>query len=226
MAADHKTPAPASKGSGAQASRRSVTGSRRAGRSTDASADSSEGLDSGRIDQVRAAVKEALDYDQLYQLHRARVSRLCRLLLSDQDEADDVTQEVFLKLFQAFEPSDQSVVWGAWLTRVTVNACHDRRRSGWWKWWRERHQEFDEAQLPGRLLTPEQHAVNSEERQGIWQAFRQLSARQQEVFTLRQLEGWSTDEVAETLGVSPGSVKRHLFRAVHHMRKTLRGERP
>ena len=53
--------------------------------------------------------------------------------------------------------------------------------------------------------------------------FHRLSARQQEVFALRQLEGWSTDEVAETLGLSSGSVKRHLFRATHQLRAALKG---
>ena len=72
-------------------------------------------------------------------------------------------------------------------------------------------------------LTPEQEVLSSETRRRVWQSFRELSARQQEVFVLRQLEGWSTDEVAETLGLSPGSIKRHLYRAVHIMRKALRG---
>jgi len=57
----------------------------------------------------------------------------------------------------------------------------------------------------------------------VWEEFRRLSARQQEVFTLRQLEGWSTEEVAASLGLSPGSVKRHLYRAVHGLRAALRG---
>jgi RNA polymerase sigma-70 factor (ECF subfamily) len=151
------------------------------------------------------------------------VVRLSRLLLSDPDEADDVTQEVFLKLFQACQTEERTMVWAAWITRVTVNACRDRRRSGWWKWWRQQHTEFAEAELPSGGLTPEQALLSNEKRRAVWQSFRELSARQQEVFVLRQLEGWSTDEVAETLGLSPGSIKRHLYRAVHQMRKVLRG---
>jgi RNA polymerase sigma-70 factor (ECF subfamily) len=48
---------------------------------------------------------------------------------------------------------------------------------------------------------------------------RELSARQREVFVLREIEGWSTEEVASTLGVSDGTVKRHLFRALLHLRR-------
>ena len=80
-----------------------------------------------------------------------------------------------------------------------------------------------EAEHAARGPTPEEAALGLEERQRIWRVFRRLSARQQEVFTLRQLEGWSTAEVAETLGLSSGSVKRHLFRATHQLRAALRG---
>jgi len=101
---------------------------------------------------VQAALSDRADYDRLYQTEHARVLRLCRLLLSDANEAEDVTQEVFLKLFQAVEAGD-SFAWAPWLTRVAVNACHDRRRSGWWKWWRREHQEFEEAQFSNSPLS-------------------------------------------------------------------------
>ena len=175
-------------------------------------------------DSVTAAEEhQGVEYDELYRTHFERILRLSRLLLSDPDEADDVTQEVFIKLFQACQTEERTMVWAAWLTRVTVNACRDRRRSGWWKWWRQRHTEFTEAEFPSAGPTPEQALLSSEKRGAVWQSFRELSVRQQEVFVLRQLEGWSTHEVAETLGLSPGSIKRHLYRAVHQMRKALRG---
>jgi len=165
------------------------------------------------------------DYDELYRLHHQRVLRLCRLWLADPHEADDVCQEVFIKLLRAQRTAGDTVAWERWLTTVAMNACRDRRRSGWWKWWRERHQELDDGMLSGQRPTPEDEVSGAETIQRIWEAFRTLSARQQEVFTLRQLEGWSTDEVAESLGLSAGSVKRHLYRAVHQLRAALRGRR-
>lgn len=164
------------------------------------------------------------DYDELYRVHSERVRRLCRLLLADPDEAADVSQEVFIKLFREQQTASQPVAWERWLTTVTVNACRDRRRSGWWKWWRERHHEFDEGMLPARRLSPEDEVSGAETARRVWDEFRRLSARQQEVFTLRQLEGWSTEDVAASLGLSAGSVKRHLYRAVHHLRAALRGQ--
>ncbi|MBI2876149.1 MAG: RNA polymerase sigma factor [Candidatus Tectomicrobia bacterium] len=167
-----------------------------------------------------------MPYEELYQAHSMRVRQLCRLLLADPHEAEDVAQEVFLKLFREHQAQDRPIAWGPWLTRVTLNACRDRRRSGWWQRWRRYSaEEFQGTNLFSRNPTPEEEALSLEARRHIWRSFRELSPRQQEVFVLRHLEGWSIEEVAETLGLTPGSVKQHLFRAVHHLRKTL-GDRP
>lgn len=175
------------------------------------------------VNSSSAAADPTAAYEDLYRTHRARILRLCRLLLSDPEEADDVTQEVLLKLFRQLQQTDRAMAWGPWLTTVAVNACRDRRRSAWWKWGRELSDELDEGDLPGNGPTPEQEAWSRECRRRIWECFRQLSARQREVFVLRHMEGYSTEETATLLGTRPGSVKRHLFRAVQHMRTALRG---
>ncbi|MGH7787365.1 MAG: RNA polymerase sigma factor [Candidatus Binatia bacterium] len=172
----------------------------------------------------QVAVDEAASYDDIYRTHRARVVRLCHLLLSDPDEAQEVSQEVFLKLHRAHQAVGAPPNWGPWLSTVTVNACRDRRRSRWWKWGR-RSEEYDDEAHASAALTPEQAALDQETRQRIWLAFRALPARQREVFALRHLEGWSTEAVAETLQLSSGTVKQHLFRAVQHMRRALGGQR-
>jgi RNA polymerase sigma-70 factor (ECF subfamily) len=182
-------------------------------------------VEAGVAVHPRPVAEGVTEYEDLYHTHHGRVLRLCRFFLFDADEADDVSQEVFLKLFRQHQLSGRTIAWGPWLTTVTVNACRDRRRSGWWKWWRERHQAFEEAELPGHGFTPEQEVLSRERRRDIWHSFRQLSSRQQEVFVLRHLEGFPTAEVAEMLGISPGSIKRHLYRAVHQMRKALGGLR-
>jgi RNA polymerase sigma-70 factor (ECF subfamily) len=177
----------------------------------------------GRGATVTAVADQRADYEQLYRTHHGRVLRLCQLLLSDPHEAEEVAQEVFLKLFRAHPGDGQVVAWGSWLTKVAVNACRDRRRTRWWKWWRERHVEFVEAGFAADVPTPEEAAVSNERQREIWRSFRELSTRQQEVFVLRYVEGWSTEDVATTLGLSTGSIKRHLYRAVHHLRAALRG---
>ena len=169
---------------------------------------------------THALANEEADYEQIYYAHRARVLRLCHLLLGDTDEAQEGSQEVFLKLHTALAADGAPIKWGPWLKVVAVNACRDRRRSRWWRWGRT-SEVFIDDQYAGNALTPEQSALSRETRQRIWRALRSLSTRQREVFALRHLEGWSTDEVAETLQMSSGTVKRHLFRAVQHMRSAL-----
>jgi len=166
---------------------------------------------------------DRMEYEQLYRDHRPQVLRICRLLLADPHEADDVAQEVLLKLLNELRASGNTISWRPWLNRVTVNACRDRRRSGWWKWWRSQATEFEENEFAHRDPDPEHMALAEETRRTIWEALRRLPARQREVFALRYLEGCSTEETAEALGLSTGSVKTHLFRAVHQMRATLRG---
>ena len=188
-----------------------------------------EGSGKDIVATVNAAPQTQAHYEHLYHLHHPRVMRLSRLLLADAHEAEDVAQEVFIKLWQASQTETRAMAWGPWLTRVTVNACRDRRRSGWWKWWRAPRQP-DDVDFPSVLdrlsrgPTPEEVALNRAVVERIWQVFRELPARQQEVFALRYLEGWSTEEVASALSLSVGSVKQHLFRAVHRLRGVLGGE--
>jgi RNA polymerase sigma-70 factor (ECF subfamily) len=145
------------------------------------------------------------------------------LLLANHHDAEEVAQEVFLKAHQKQQNMDPTelMLWRPWLVRVSINACRDRRRSGWWKWWRGPDEEYQEAVYPTSSKTPEQALLSRETAGCIWRAFQQLSQRQQEVFALRYVDEWSTEEVAEMLGITTGSVKRYLFRAVHHLRRAL-----
>jgi RNA polymerase sigma-70 factor (ECF subfamily) len=163
-------------------------------------------------------------YEGLYRAHQKRIVQLCRLWLNDPHEAEEAAQEVFLKLFQqSRRAQSQTFAWEAWLTRVALNTCRDRRRSSWWKRWRGKLMTFEEVTLPSVGLTPEEETVSREKRERIWHLFRKLSVRQQEAFVLRYVEGWSIDEIAKTLGITAGSVKQHLFRAVQHLRAALGG---
>jgi RNA polymerase sigma-70 factor (ECF subfamily) len=169
---------------------------------------------------LNAAPDSPVSYEDLYAAHYAEVLRLCRLLLANHHDAEEVAQEVFLKAHQQYHNLDQPMMWRAWLARVSVNACRDRRRSGWWKWWRGAD-EYQEANYPSSSKTPEEMLLGRETQGRIWRAFEGLSARQQEVFVLRYVDEWSTEQVAEMLGITTGSVKRYLFRAVRHLRRVL-----
>ena len=162
-----------------------------------------------------------MPYDDLHRAHRDRITRLCRVLLADTDEAADTVQDVFVRLHESLAAETRPMRWDAWLTRVAVNACRDRRRSGWWRWWRERGLSIDEITLPAAVRTPEDEVIGRETQLRVWDAVRRLPIRQREVFALRQLDGRSTEEVAAMLGITTGSVKQHLFRAVHALRRAM-----
>ena len=170
---------------------------------------------------VDAACVTMTPYEELHRRHRSRVARLCQALLGDADEAADAVQDVFMKLHRALATETRTIEWPAWLTRVAVNACRDRRRSGWWRWWRERGVVIDDVHLRSPSLTPEDEIIGRELQHRLWLAIRALPHRQREVLALRQLEGLSTDEVATALAISAGSVKRHLYRAVHTLRDAM-----
>ena len=163
-----------------------------------------------------AAIEDALVREQ-----RARVLRLCRLLLPDRDEAEDAAQETLMKLVREIRSGNPPHSPRAWLATVAVRACRDRRRSRWWSWWQRSGEEMSD--FAGEAPTPEDDVLARAGERRVFTAFRALSARQREVFVLRHVQGMSTAETAETLALDRGTVKRHLFRAVAKLRAELRG---
>ena len=157
--------------------------------------------------------------------HYGRLQRVCRLLLGDAQEADDVVPDVFLKAHEAERRGRAPASWGAWLTRVAVNGCRDRRRAGGWMRLRLRGVRLDDVPLVALTPGPGDRAIGEDTRRRIWSAFRALPRRQQEVFALRRIDEQPTLAVAAALGLSPGSVKRHLFRAVRALRRSLEDTR-
>lgn len=165
--------------------------------------------------------ERGLMLEDLFATHAARLRRLGDLLLLDREESQEVVQEVFLKAHNVQGTPNEPAEWGGWLTRVTVNACRDRRRAGWWIRFRRRGESVDPLTLPTTDPTPEEMAVGAETIRRIWGQFAQLPRRQREVFVLRYVAGCSTDEVATMLSVGTGSVKRHLFRAIRRLRALI-----
>ena len=131
------------------------------------------------------------------------------MLLGNPDDADEVSQEVFLKMLGQREHGPEPADWRAWLTRVAINACHDRHRSGWWKWWKRDGRELLDTDLTSRDTVHE--AISHEQTDALWRAFRKLTPRQQEVFILRQVEGWSTREDRSRSGALGAGGKTATF---------------
>jgi len=162
-------------------------------------------------------------FDRLMDQHTDRLFSVAWGVLRNRDDALDIVQEVFVRMYGAldkFKPTDNL---NAWLYRVCLNLCIDRKR-------RLKHytvtdltsDEWDRLYGDSREQ-PEFRAAQSESGRAIWEAVDRLPKRQQMAFVLRHHNLLSVNEVAATLGCSVGAVKAHLSRATASLRTALSG---
>ena len=161
-------------------------------------------------------------FDRLMALHTDKVFALAWGVLQNREEAKDAVQEVFIKLHCSLPKFPPANNLNAWLYRVCLNHCIDRKRRA--KRTASDMTEDDWDRLQGsEHEEPEFRAQQSETGRIIRQAVDQLPERQRLVFTLRHYKLLSINEIAEAIGCTPGAVKAHLSRATAHLRDWLRG---
>lgn len=157
-----------------------------------------------------------------------RVFLLCVRMLGNTEDADIAAQDTFLKAWKAIGKGDAEALSdpAKWVTRIAVNTCLDRLRSGRWQFWRRRPSAEDEALVlafaPAPEPGPEKQALAVEIRERLAEALKKLSDRQRTIFVLRHYEGRSLEEVAAILGLEEGTVKAHAARALAKLRTELR----
>ena len=165
---------------------------------------------------------EAEAFDRLMTLYTDKMFSLAWGVLQNREDAMDAVQEVFIKLHKALPRFPSSNNLSAWLYRVCLNHCIDRKRKAkrtatdWTEedWERLQGSEHDE---------PEFRAYQSEMGRTIRAAVDQLPERQQLVFKLRHYKLLSINEIGEAIGCTPGAVKAHLSRATSTLRDRLKG---
>ena len=166
--------------------------------------------------------------DALIRATYADVYALCRRMLADPDEAADATQEVFVRVMRSVLGFRGESAFGTWLHRVTVNVCLTalRRRS------RARAAGMvaggapfglpgDDFALVADIASPEDVAVTADLAARSEAALASLPEDARAVVVLRDIEGLSTREVAELLGVTESVVKVRLHRAHTRLRKMI-----
>ncbi len=160
--------------------------------------------------------------------HQRMVYQLALHLLGDAQEALDLSQEVFLRVFRTLPQFRGHSALRTWIYRIVVTQASNRRR-----WWRRRHQSqqvpLDEhvanhGDLPdGRTFTkPDEVAAQQQAARQVWAALDQLPFDQRTILVLREIDGLSYEEIGYSLGVAVGTVKSRLARAREHLRDTLR----
>lgn len=163
--------------------------------------------------------------------HERMVYQLALHLLGDRDEALDLSQEVFLRVFRTIYSFRGQSALRTWIYRIVINQARNRQR-----WWRRRHrnqeisldqhlrehgepQQLSDATSPERVLARKELAIE------LWAALDTLPFDQRTVIVLREIDGLSYEEIAYSLGVAVGTVKSRLTRARQALRRQLREAR-
>ncbi|MFI5177206.1 MAG: sigma-70 family RNA polymerase sigma factor [Vicinamibacterales bacterium] len=160
--------------------------------------------------------------------HQRMVYQLALHLLGDPQEALDVSQEVFLRVFRTLAQFRGQSTLRTWIYRIVVNQASNRRR-----WWRRRHRAMQVAldehtAAHGELAEarpfaqPDSVLQQREDARRVWGALDALPFDQRAVVVLREIDGLSYEEIAVSLGVAVGTVKSRLARARESLRLALR----
>jgi RNA polymerase sigma-70 factor (ECF subfamily) len=166
--------------------------------------------DAEAADTQLAASGDGSAFERLYRTHVARVHSLVRRML-DADEADDLTQDIFVRAWQKLSTFRGEAAFGTWLHRLAVNVILARRKTVGVERGRFRTEEDALDDVSGRRETPE-ISMDFEE------AIGRLPDGARQVFVLHDVEGYRHEEIARMLGVVPGTSKSQL----HHARMALR----
>ncbi len=168
--------------------------------------------DSGGWDKelvLRAQAGDAEAFDQVMMIYQRQVLATAWRLLGEVEDAKDVGQEVFLKLYRFLPRIKSDRDLGPWLYRVTVNACNDMAR--------KRRPGITSLQSESELIdieiqddTVETEMEWSSYRRVLHQALRLLAPKERAALVLRDIEGLSTAEVARALGSSPATVRSQV----------------
>lgn len=141
---------------------------------------------------------------ELYREHRRRALAIARRILRDADEAEDVVQEVFTRLYSQNVRFDGKAAYTTWLHRILVNSSINSLRA------KKRRGKLEST--VGGAEDPEETAVGNQQRALFIEALQHLSEQHRQVVTLRDLRGYSYPEIARMLGLPEGTVKSALNR--------------
>ncbi len=175
---------------------------------------------------------EAAAFEELVAERSGEIYGLLFRLTENGEEARDLTQETFLRAFQNIDRFRGEADIRTWIYRIAINQARNRSR-----WWRRRrrdatvsldatHGESNQS-LIGTLAepsqNPEQQTLAREREMALRSALQRLALAYRETVILRDIEGFTYEEIAATLGINVGTVKSRLARGRQELRKRLEG---
>ena len=172
----------------------------------------------------------AQEFATLVASHRPQIFRFLLASTRDVDLAETLTQECFLKAHRHWSSFRGESSAMTWLMRIAINLQKDHwrnRRLQFWRLTTTNKVDLDEASdwLPSHESSQEDRLLAQERVGQVWRAVDGLSERQRTVFLLRYVEELELSEIAQATGLSEGTVKAHLSRALGRVRAELGGRR-
>ncbi|HUA91799.1 MAG TPA: RNA polymerase sigma factor [Terracidiphilus sp.] len=166
------------------------------------------------------------EFAGIVESHRPQIFRFLLASTRDIDLAETLTQECFLKAHRNWARFRGESTAMTWLMRIAINLQKDHwrnRRLQFWRHTRTNAVDIDEASewLPSGERTVEQRMLAREQVEQVWKAVEGLSERQRTVFLLRYVEEQELSDIAQSTGLSEGTVKAHLSRALGKVRAEL-----
>src|SRR5689334_15547530 len=166
-------------------------------------------------------------FDLVFAVHHDYVYRLAHALLGHPQDAEDVTQEVFLRVYKAlpsYRPDRASL--RTWLTQIAVNACRTHRRRNFWRWGRQQALPPDDPALaetlvdPSPWTAPESQALRVELRAAVRAVLAGLRPDHRAVLVLHYYLDLPCPEIARLLGCAEGTVYSRL----HYARRRVQAQ--
>ncbi len=170
------------------------------------------------------------DFDSLVRLHRPRIFRFLLASLRDREAAENLTQDCFVKAYQAREQFRGEAGVRTWLMQIAANLVRDHEANRRLRFWRRALDAGVDPTdagngIPDPHSSPEAQVLARERAAAIWSAVDRLSERQRTVFLLRFVEDLELLEIAAITGLREGTVKTHLFRALQAVRARVEEKR-
>ncbi|HET6217518.1 MAG TPA: RNA polymerase sigma factor [Acidobacteriaceae bacterium] len=172
------------------------------------------------------AASELDDIDQLVERHRSRLLRFVAFSVGDQDLAQSIVQDCFMKAYNARETFRGECSIQTWLNRIALNMILDHQRTQKFRFWRSfRKTALDiteiASSLPSKARTPEKSLLMQERVAQVAKALESLSFNQRTIFLMHFQEEMNIPEISLAIDMSVNTVKTHLHRAVKAVREKI-----